>query len=124
MKRLNFFALVPVLLVAAWLCGCDNGNSTPGSSGVTENVSGAWKLSFDVGYVINMTFEQDAGGGVQGVGQDVAGTAWSFSGKIKGDRLSGTTIPDSTWNMLVDTNVIAGTYMSSSTNGSFTGARN
>ncbi len=113
--------LAQVVALVIVLVGCENKGK--GDSSGTQNVSGNWKLSFDVGYVINMFFEQQTNGAVQGVGQDTNGAAWSFSGSISGDELTGKTIPDTTIKALVQTNSMAGTYSSSMGSGSFTGAR-
>lgn len=109
-----------VVLAAVFFCGCDGG----GSGSPSEDLTGMWTLKFDSGATIEMTFDQESNGNVQGVGKDENGDAWSFSGKLRGEKLTGRTLPALDISALVDRNVIAGTYQKdATTSGSFTGER-
>jgi hypothetical protein len=100
--------------------GCEK-NKDPEPS---VNVTGNWRLTFDVGYVIAMLFEQESNGTVQGVGQDAGGAPWSFSGKIEENTLTGSMLPKLSLTALVETNAMAGTYRTTDgATGTFTGTR-
>ena len=121
MKWMRAFLMTLCLVAPLFWAGC-NDNGDDGDDNDQFNLTGAWLLTFDNGYKIDMTFEQD-GDDVQGVGQDAGFAPWSFSGKLDGDKLTGKFLPPAEVSALVDTDVIAGTYDTGQSRGSFTGAR-
>ena len=107
MKWTRAFFLALLVIAPLFWAGCNDNND--GGDKNNFNLTGSWVLSFDNGYRITMTFDQD-GDQVQGVGQDAGFSPWSFSGKLDGDKLTGKFLPPADVNAIVDADVIAGTY--------------
>lgn len=120
MKWFRTLCMGLLLVGPLFWAGCND--SGDDDNDTSFNLTGQWLLTFDNGYRLSMTFDQE-GDKVQGVGQDAGFSPWSFSGKLDGDKLTGKFLPPADVNALVDADVIAGTYDTGQERGSFTGAR-